>query len=81
MLATVHPRRVGLQPHLDRAQVQGPPPPPALTRVVARAASPAAATPAAGSLPRPDMGHQSLLILVELDLLDDRLLDPQQGTP
>jgi len=27
------------------------------------------------------MGHQQLLILVELHTLDDRLLDPQQGTP
>jgi len=27
------------------------------------------------------MGHQQLLVLVELDLFDDRLLDPQQGAP
>jgi hypothetical protein len=29
----------------------------------------------------PNMRHQDLLVLVELDLLDDRLLDPQQGVP
>jgi len=27
------------------------------------------------------MGHQQLLVLVELDAFDDRLLDPQQGAP
>jgi len=27
------------------------------------------------------MGHQQLLVLVELDVLNDRLLDPQQGAP
>jgi len=27
------------------------------------------------------MSHQQLLVLVELDVLDDRLLDPQQGAP
>jgi len=27
------------------------------------------------------MGHQQLLVLVELDVFDDRLLDPQQGAP
>jgi len=27
------------------------------------------------------MSHEQLRILVELDLLDDRLLDPQQGAP
>jgi len=27
------------------------------------------------------MGHQQLLVLVELDVLHDRLLDPQQGAP
>jgi len=25
--------------------------------------------------------HQSLLVLVELDVLNDGLLDPQQGSP
>jgi hypothetical protein len=28
-----------------------------------------------------DMGHQQLLVTVELDGFDDRLLDPQQGSP
>jgi len=27
------------------------------------------------------VGHQELLVLVKLDVFDDRLLDPQQGTP
>jgi len=27
------------------------------------------------------MRHQQLLVLVELDGFDDRLLDPQQGSP
>jgi len=27
------------------------------------------------------MGDQQLLVLVELDVLNDRLLDPQQGPP
>jgi hypothetical protein len=27
------------------------------------------------------MSHQQLLVLVELDVFDDRLLDPQQGSP
>jgi len=27
------------------------------------------------------VSHQQLLVLVELDLFDDRLLDPQQGAP
>lgn len=30
---------------------------------------------------RPHVGHQKLRVRVELDVLDDRLVDPQQGAP
>jgi len=67
--------------HLRRAQVQSPPPAPTRARVIA--ATPATADPAppASSPRRADMNDENLGVLVELDILDDRLLDPQQGTP
>jgi hypothetical protein len=83
MLGAAHPRRVGLQLHLDRTQVQSTPPPASLSTVIGRRPTPT--PPAPGTRPRPDPGahmrHQDLLVLVELDMVDDRLLDPQQGAP
>ena len=78
---TVHSGRVGLEHRLDRAQVQRPPAPSALTGVIARRPSPAAAAPATSPLVRAHVRDQDLLVLVELDVFDDRLLDPQQGAP
>jgi hypothetical protein len=81
MHPTADPRSVGLEDRLDRAQVQGPPPSPALATVIGRGSPPAPTTPAARSLPRTNMSHQQLLVLVELDTFNDRLLDPEQGSP
>jgi hypothetical protein len=66
---------------MDRAQIQGPPPAPTLATVIGRRPPPAPTAPAARSFPRTNMSHQQLLVLVELDVFDDRLLDPQQGSP
>jgi hypothetical protein len=70
-----------LEHHLDRAQVQGPPPTSTLTPVIGRRPpqAPAAAIPR--PRPGPNMSYEELLVLVVLDLFDDRLLDPQQGAP
>jgi len=81
MLPTRHPRRLRLQHHLDRAQIQGPPPPPTLSPVIRRAPAPAPTAPATGASPWPDMRDQHSGVLVELDVLHDRLVDPEQPTP
>jgi hypothetical protein len=81
MLATPHPGRLGFQDNLDRAQVQRPPPAPTLPSVVARGASTAPSAPAPRPLPRTNMSDQQLLVLIELDGFDHRLLDPEQGSP
>ena len=81
MLGAAHPRRVGLQERPDQAQVQGPPPPPAFALVIARAALPAATTPALGGLPGSHRHHDGLLGLVELDAFHDDLHQPEQPSP
>src|SRR5680860_160831 len=75
------PRRLGLDPGLNRAQVQGTPPTPALARVVTRAATRTDPAPAARPARRAHMNHQQLRVLVEHDTLDHRSLDAQQTTP
>jgi hypothetical protein len=80
---TVHPWCGCFQHDLDGAKIQRPPPAPSLTTVIGSRS--ALATTAPGPSPRPSSGshmsHQQLLVLVELDVLHDRLLDPQQGAP
>ena len=73
-------RRVGLQVAERRAEIQRPPPASALAEVIARAAPPAvrAAIPLAPD--QADRDHDRV-VLVELDGLDDRLLQPQQPRP
>jgi len=75
------PGAPGLQVGADHAQVQRPPAPPALPLVEAGAApaTPTAAAP--DSLAGPHRHHQRLLILVEADPFDDRLLDTEQPGP
>lgn len=70
MLRAVHPRGVGLQEDLDRAQVQTAPTAPTVSAVVARRRPFAAATTA---LPRPSGTHphdHGLVIVCERDVLD-----------
>jgi len=81
MTRTVHPRRVGLKPHRDRAQIQCPPTTPTLATVVAPAPTPASAAASGHLLLRPNMNDQDLIVLVILDVLHNRLVDPHQGTP
>jgi hypothetical protein len=79
MLGAVHPRRIGLQPHRDRPEVQGPPPPASLTPVVPRPPTPERTTTAPARPPGTHTRDQLAGILVELDALDDRLLDPRRA--
>jgi hypothetical protein len=82
MLATLHPRRLGLQPGLDRAEIQRPPPTPLTATLVITPTPPqTAATPPPLPRHRTHRGHDVALVLVELDVLDDRLLDPENSTP
>jgi hypothetical protein len=81
MLGAADPGRPGLQVGADHAQVQRPPAPPPLALVEAGAApaTPTAAAP--DPLAGPHRHHQRLLILVEADPFDDRLLDTEQPGP
>ncbi len=76
-----HPGRVGFHHRDRRAQIQRPPPPPPRPRVVARTA--ASTPPAPAPLPahRPRVSDQHQRVLVVLDPLDHRLLDPEQTPP
>jgi hypothetical protein len=81
VLGAADPGRLGLQVGADHAEVQRPPAPPPLALVEAGAApaTPTAAAPA--RLAGPHRHHQRLLILVEADPFDDRLLDTEQPGP
>jgi hypothetical protein len=77
----IDPRGVSFQENLGGTHIQRTPPPPPLTTVIpagprsARSAS----TPARSS--RPHVGHENLCLVVELDVLDHRVLDAQQDGP
>jgi len=73
-------RSVRFQEADRRAEVKLPPPPPTLAQVIPRASPPAvrAAIPLAKT--RADR-HHDRVVLVELDLLDHHLLQPQQPRP
>jgi hypothetical protein len=81
VLGTAHPRRVGLREHPDQTEVQASPPPPTLSRVIAWAAPPADPAPTPGAASDPDVSHEHPTVLIEIDLLNDGLLDPQQDSP
>jgi hypothetical protein len=78
---TVHPWPVGLEEDLHRAKVQAPPPSTPFAAVVPRCpgTADAAASPTCSSWP--DMDDHEFVFLVELDVLDDGVLDAQQGAP
>jgi hypothetical protein len=81
VLGAADPGRLGLQVGADYGQIQRPPAPPALALVEAGVApaTPTAAAP--DSLAGPHRHHQRLLILVEADPFDDRLLDTEEPGP
>jgi hypothetical protein len=81
MLSAAHPRRVSLEERPDRAEVQRPPPSPALALVITRAALPAAAAPPLRTLARPDRHDDALVVLVEGDVLNDSLHHPEKPSP
>jgi hypothetical protein len=81
MLRAADPGRLGLQVGADHAQVQRPPAPPTLTLVEAGTAPAAPTAAALDPLAGPHRHHQCLLILVEADPFDDRLLDTEQPGP
>src|SRR5262249_13863267 len=81
VLGAVHPRRVGLQEHLDHPQVQRPPPPPALTLVKPAGPAGAPAPPLPGALAGTYMGYQSPGLVVELDPLHHGVFDTEQPVP
>jgi hypothetical protein len=72
----VHARCVGLEEHLDRAQVQGTPPSSSFATVVPRGTVAACAAP---SVPRSlwsHVSHHDTGLDLVLDVLDHRFLDP-----
>ena len=81
VLGAADPGCLSFQVGTNHAKVQRPPAPPALPLVEAGAApaTPTAAAP--DSLAGPHRHHQRLLILVEADPFDDRLLDTEQPCP
>jgi hypothetical protein len=81
VLGAADPGRLGLQVGADHAQVQRPPAPPALPLVKAGAAPATPTAAALDPLTGPHRHHQRLLILVEADPFDDRLLDTEQPGP
>ena len=82
MFATGHPRRVGLQLHPDRAQVQPAPAAPALAVVIARRRPLTAPTATLLGPPRPHVHHHGLVVVGEPDVLNDRaVIDTDQPFP
>jgi hypothetical protein len=81
MLGAVNPGRVRLQERPDAAQIERPPPPPALATVIARAAFPTLAAASLGRPARADRNHDALLVIVEVDAFNDDLLQPEQPSP
>ncbi len=81
MLGAANPGGVRLQERPDAAQIERPPPPPAFAPVIARAAPPALAAASLGRLARSHGHDDALLVLVELDVFDDNLLQPEQSDP
>jgi hypothetical protein len=79
VLSATDPRRLRLEEHPRRAGVQPPPASSSLAGVVASAAAAAHPAPAPGPACRPHPRNEQLVGLIELDTLDDRLLDAQQG--
>jgi hypothetical protein len=79
--AAAHPRRVGLDEHLRRAQIERPPPPTPLAAVIARRPS----TAPSATLPRPRVrprrhDHRPRRV-VELDALDHSARQPTGALP
>jgi hypothetical protein len=81
VLRALDPWRVGLEVGLGRAEIERPPAPSPVTRVVARAAP--AADPAAAPVtpPQPNPNDEHVARLLELRVLDDRPLDTEQSSP
>jgi len=75
----VRPQGVCLEEHLHRPCIQATPAPAFFAAVVPRRACPASAAPATRCSSRPDMQDHDVVLLMELDVLTDRVLDPQQG--
>lgn len=81
VLGAGHPRRVGLDHRLHRAQIQRPPAASSLTRVVPPAAPLTHSTAPRSGAGRPDPTDQHLGVPVELDSLHDGLLHTEKGMP
>lgn len=81
VLGATHPGRVGFEERLDRAEIQCPPPSTPVALVIARAPLPASPAAPLGRLARPDRHHDALVVLVEADVLDDGLHQPEQPSP
>src|SRR5690606_33177815 len=81
---TADPWCVGFEEHHDFTEVQGPPPASSLTGVVTARPTAAHPAPRRRLRGRPDMSdqaHRPVELLLELNLLDHRLLDPKQPPP
>ena len=81
VLGAADPGCVGLQVGADHAEVQRPPAPPPLALIEAGAAPATPTAAALDPLAGPHRHHQRLLILLEADPFDDRLLDTEQPGP
>jgi hypothetical protein len=75
---TAHPRRVGLHERPLEPKIYRTPPTPPGPVVITRTPPPAPPTPTCRRPPRTHRHDHRVLIRVELDRLDHRLLDPDQ---
>ena len=79
---TSTPRCVGLEKHLDRAQIQPAPPPSTMPVVVTRTAASTTPAPARPPRLRSHVRDHHIVVLVELDVLEDRaVVQPEQPSP
>ena len=81
MLGAGHPRRVSLDHRTNHPEIQRPPTSAALALVIAPAPPIAATAPTPPRPRRPHMSDKQTLVLVELELLHGRVLDPEQPGP
>jgi len=81
VLRAAHPRRVGLDVGRHRTQVQRSPSAPPLTGVITAAAALTDPAPTTRRTHRVNVPNHRPAVLVELDLLNDRLIDAQKSTP
>jgi hypothetical protein len=81
MDSTVDPRDVGFEEDLNGSHIEPTPAPPPVATVIPGGPRSADSASTLKRSPWPDVGHQNLRLVVELDVLDDGVLDAQHRAP